>query len=447
MLQIPPAPHSPKRSIPPTYARVKPLIPIASSFVVNALILILNFIGGVVLARALEPAGRGEVAILLLWPLAIMYIASVGLPDTAAYFASQHFIPPQSLNANIILLVAAISAATLPISFVVLKLLSQQSTFPPFHLIVLYLIVLVPFGLLGSSFSRVLQGQQRFLIYNCLRLIIPLGSALAYVLLYAISAITLGSIVAVQIALQITNAALAFSFASRGDLCLSSIDIPLLKNMVSYGLRIHPGSVGQLANVKFDQLVLANFATAAVVGIYVAASNASSMLLAFAYAFQILLLPKLASLVSVNDKRVAAARLFRRFWWINLLLGMLGLLLIGRVLVLVYGQPFSQSVRPAELLVVAGIFLGSKQVLVTMAAGLGDPWLGSRTELFSTGILLGGVAVLAPTHGATGAALASVGSAVLGTILLLVGLRNRHQIKILDLFWVPLGTRSRTKLA
>ena len=52
----------------------------------GAVILLLNASTGILTARALLPAGRGELAAMIIWPLFLAFITSLGIPRSLIYF-------------------------------------------------------------------------------------------------------------------------------------------------------------------------------------------------------------------------------------------------------------------------------------------------------------------------------------------------------------------------
>src|SRR5207253_4285539 len=67
--------------------------PLPLSFAGSAGIQALNAVTGIIGARALGPHGRGELAALLIWPLAISSLGSLGLSDALAFHAAQRTAP------------------------------------------------------------------------------------------------------------------------------------------------------------------------------------------------------------------------------------------------------------------------------------------------------------------------------------------------------------------
>ena len=52
----------------------------------GAIILLLNASTGILTARALLPAGRGDLAAMILWPLFLAYLTSLGIPRSLIFF-------------------------------------------------------------------------------------------------------------------------------------------------------------------------------------------------------------------------------------------------------------------------------------------------------------------------------------------------------------------------
>src|SRR5438094_10619069 len=55
-------------------------------FITSVLLLVINLGTGIVTARVLGPHGRGELAAITVWPQAITYIATLGIPGAVVYF-------------------------------------------------------------------------------------------------------------------------------------------------------------------------------------------------------------------------------------------------------------------------------------------------------------------------------------------------------------------------
>jgi len=78
--------------------------------------------------------------------------------------------------------------------------------------------------------------------------------------------------------------------------------------------------------------------------------------------------------------------------------------------------------------VLGTLFLGGKDVLSGAAQALGDPWLGSRTEVVSAVATVVLLLILLPTLGIMGAATASLVAYAIQLGLLVLGLKQAYGI-------------------
>jgi Na+-driven multidrug efflux pump len=102
-------------------------------------------------------------------------------------------------------------------------------------------------------------------------------------------------------------------------------------------------------------------------------------------------------------------------------------------------------VLPAEILVVAAILLGGKQILTGACYGLGTPFLVSQAEIASLACTVAGLLLLLRPLGIVGAALASLVAYGVSFLLLATRLRQVHRLS-LQAVLVP-NANDATKLA
>ena len=95
---------------------------------------------------------------------------------------------------------------------------------------------------------------------------------------------------------------------------------------------------------------------------------------------------------------------------------------------ILYGDEFRAAIAPALVLLLATLVMGAKDVLGFGAQGLGRPWLASRAEIAGTVISGGMLAILLPTLGINGAAVAMLVSAGVQLLVLRHGLA-RYQVR------------------
>ncbi len=94
---------------------------VVQSIISKAVILGLQGSTGILTARALGPAGRGELAAMILWPLFVASVTTLGVPSSLIYYLGHRPQERERLIANGFLmatvlgvLAAAVTALVLP---------------------------------------------------------------------------------------------------------------------------------------------------------------------------------------------------------------------------------------------------------------------------------------------------------------------------------------------
>src|SRR5215472_12860634 len=92
----------------------------AISLVASGAMQLLNVVSGVVIARSLGPAGRGELAAVLLWPALLAYLSGLGGADAITYLASRQPDRARDIGATGFVLALLQGAAVVGAGYVVL---------------------------------------------------------------------------------------------------------------------------------------------------------------------------------------------------------------------------------------------------------------------------------------------------------------------------------------
>src|SRR5690606_21255237 len=100
-------------------------------------------------------------------------------------------------------------------------------------------------------------------------------------------------------------------------------------------------------------------------------------------------------------------------------------LLLPWLVPLVFGAEFAAAVPIAEVLLLAALVMGAKDVLTGCAEAAGEPWLASRAEITALAVTFVGLVVLLPAIGVIGAAVTSVLAYATAFALLLRNVRRR----------------------
>ena len=151
---------------------------IAQTIVNKAAMMLINAGTGIITARALQPDGRGELTALILWPVFLSYLMTLGIPSSLIYALRRRpESAPESVGTGLVMtlvlgLVAAGAGAA------VLPLVLGHHYAPGTIREAQWFLVLTPVLALANTARVVLEARGLFSISNRIQLGIP-GAALA----------------------------------------------------------------------------------------------------------------------------------------------------------------------------------------------------------------------------------------------------------------------------
>jgi O-antigen/teichoic acid export membrane protein len=185
-------------------------------------------------------------------------------------------------------------------------------------------------------------------------------------------------------------------------------NLPTAKSLLGYGLRSHGGNVSGLLNERLDQLLIAVFLAPARLGIYVVAVTMTSLTTLIGSSVAMVALPTISRLTDATEKQAAV----RHFVWITFLASAAVtiplILLSGPLLRFFFGEAYSEAGGVTRILLPASIALSTNRALSASLRGLGYPADAGISEFIALGVTVVGLAILLPTIGLTGAAIASL---------------------------------------
>jgi O-antigen/teichoic acid export membrane protein len=394
----------------------------------------LGFANSILLSRWLGPAGRGEVAAAILWPTLLVYLASMGLIGAILYFAALPDSRPRAIFANGLWLGLAQAAMAMLVGFVALPWLLRSQAGSVVGAGRLFLLV-IPFSLITQYAVSILQGRMRIAAFSWLRVILPAGYLAGTVMLILWGGLTLSNIVLLHLFLNVITLFAALVSLWRAGVRLSvRVDGSLAGQMLTYGAKMHAGSIFWLANSNLDQVVMAAFLPPRHLGLYVAAVGTASVALVFSHAVRMVATPSIIQRASAGERTAVLQGVFRRYWILSLPVTATLAAILPFGIPIVFGSEFKEAIWAAEILLIGSLLIGARSVLSGGSDALGDPWLGSKAQLWAmvaTVILLG---ALLPVFGIVGAAIASTAASAVQLAVVVHGLRVSHAIRSAELF-------------
>jgi O-antigen/teichoic acid export membrane protein len=396
---------------------------IAGTALANGLLGAIGVVTGVIAARWLGPAGRGELAAIQMWPSLLASLAMLGLPDAVVYFCARH--PLESKRYLVTAMV--ITLAVMPIFALtgyalIPRVLSAQSP-RIIHGARMYLILMPIYALVGLPY-QLLRGVQRYRLWNVMRLAPPfiwLGVLLAGMSLGITDPVRLTTTFLVLLA--VAGPALAWIVwrHAEGPIAISRETVT---NLVRFGAPSATATLSQFFNLKLDQMMVAAMLPARDLGVYMVAVSWGTCIPMISSALAMVVSTQIAAVTSASERNQRFSRGVRNGTWMIAC----AVVLLGAAtpvgIAIVFGSAFQAAVIPAAILVIASGTNALNGVLEELLRGFGRPGATLVAESVAVAVGLPVLLLLVPRFGLAGAALASLIGYLSGTVVLFLQSRR-----------------------
>jgi len=414
--------------------------PLSLSFTTSVGIQGLNVLTGVLLARALGPEGRGELAAVLLWPGLLALVGSLGVMEAVTYHAARSTAPLGRLLGSSLVLGGAQATVLITVGAVVVPRALASYGPDAVSAARAYLVYIALF-FAALYLMAVISGLQRYGQFQVLRLLVVVLSAAGLVALAVTGALTVRTAVYAYLAANLVTAVAAAAMLRtwRADL---GIDRALTSRLLAFGARSHGGNLASTLNERLDQLLISIFLTPASLGLYVVAVTLTSVAALVGSSTGMVALPSVASMPP-GPERVRAARRLIHVTLLGSVAATVPLLaLLPTIIQVFFGRAFLGAVGPARVLLVAAVALSVGRVLGAVLRAVGRPLDAGLAEAAALGVTVLGLAVLLPFLGLMGAAFTS-----LAAYLLSAGWMAARLARALRVSAVALLLHDRTTMA
>ncbi len=388
-------------------------------------------LSGIVVARTLSVSDRGYVALLVVIPVIIVQVGTLGLPMALTYhmlreprstYSTVRRLAPWMLVLGLAqflvgLLVAGIVTRGWPAEVGPVALVSALFIAPA---------IALQFGLAA------LQGLQSYRWFNLLRLAPGLSYVALVCLLLLFDSASVVAVLSVWVLAQVMPAAVAWLIVRRAIRRLApGTQGPHLASLLRFGLRGLVGSLGPLETLGVDQLVVGLLLSPGALGMYVVASSLCNLPRFIAQSLGLVAYPHVASL----DRPAARKRTAEMVIVAAVLLActVLGLIVTAAVVIpLFFSSKYGDAVPIAQVLLGASLMFGMRRVLIDCLRGAGRPSDGTIAEILGWFVFAALLTLPTRALSAEGVAWVLVGTSVVSLAALVglgwLGLRGRGSV-------------------
>lgn len=376
-----------------------------------------GLVAGVLLARALGPSARGQVAAVVAWAGALSTLADLGLGFAVSYHAGRGTADPRALAG--LALAGALGAGGLAWALGAALLWPSLAGAGVDPWLVWFALSAAPLVLVANHLSNLLLGLGQVRATNAIRFISVAAYAAGVAWLHGRGDTSPTWYLGAYWAAQLLGAGVAL-LAVAGQFRPSWRPAGL-GPVLRYGLRAHLSSVAAQASLRLDQLLMALLAPREQLGHYVVAVAVASIVGPLYTGMSIGLAPR--ALREPSPPRAVAGGLAVMALAISL--GGAGALVLGAILPwlmpMLFGRDFQEAVGAARILLMASVFQGANQLNGTILRAVGKP--GAEGVAQGCGVLVTAALlwVALPRYGIEGAAWVSlVAYAGVGLVQLVV---------------------------
>jgi O-antigen/teichoic acid export membrane protein len=408
------------------------VIAVFGTQVVNSGVAVIN---GILLARLLGPAGKGDYYLLVLVPSTAMVVLQLGLPQAFGFFAARGRMA--GLVAKSLLLTVAFTALTLASLVVLLPVL--QALFLGYldPQLILLGFVAFPLALNSALTTGIVTGRQAVRWYSGVSLVDQLTTtvALGAVMLAGITLSVEAALVIYLLSWVVHTVGFAVG-AKVVSRQATDPRPPSYRELFGYGLPFFPGSLAGFFSYRVDTYLLAFLIAnpSEQLGYYSIAVSLAEMVFYFPRAVATLFFPQVA-----GSSRTDADRLTPLISRVTLLVtGMFAVLLIPAAWVMIelFVPAFTPSFPALVVLLPGVVALSATNVLSGYLAGIGKP---GHTSSASVAALIANVIanlILIPRFGIIGASASSLISYSFSSLVMTVFASRLSGVPLFH-FWIP----------
>lgn len=398
-------------------------------FITDSTILLSTMISSLVGARALGPAGRGDLLVVVLWPPVIAMLAGLGLPAAYRYWMAKEPERVSRLFSNAVIYTLIVGVISIALADLIVPHLVGSRSPQVMTLLRIYQIN-IPAALFLSLMRGLLEGTRRFGCAGAARLLFFIVQGPGFAVLWLMGNLTVTTATYTLIVGQTASTLLGLfavwhQLRPRWQPSWSE-----LKSSMLYGVRDYLGGVADFTTLRLDQLMLGAMASNVAIGLYVIAVRLSEMTTLAADAIADALMPEVASSKTANRAELLCARSLRLAIYMHLLLFPPLWLAAPLILKVLFGPSFVPATGAFRWLLVAAGVWSCGSIVINGLRGFGYPGLSTLAR-FSAAVITGAaLVVLLPRMGITGAAIASLIGYSVMLVVALIGFVKKRQLRL-----------------
>jgi len=397
--------------------------------------LVIRFLRKIVLARYLGPTDLGLFSMCLTIGSIITLVAGFGLESAVIKYVAEYKEDKNKLSQLVssafltMIIFGVLSGAIL---FILSDTLAGIFNMPSLSLLLKIFCIAFPFTLIFSIILGLFNGL-REMNYHSYANISRASLAFTFILILILIGFGVRGAVLGYVLAEIAIACIFFAFIKK-YFRFTTLDYKQnIRILTSFGSRILGENVANTVSYEADTLLIGYFLTATDVGYYAIAVALSRFFWLVPNAIQHVTYPATSEYWSTNNHSALQKMIDKSMKYTACILFPIGLgvgFFARDIITLIFGGEFIFAVLPLRILIIGTVILGIAKSIGGFLAGIGKPGLSLKINSTSAIINVTLNVLLIPLFGISGAALATMTSFIVLTILTIYLIVKIGQIQI-----------------
>lgn len=394
---------------------------VAHSILSKVVILVLQAGTGILTARALLPVGRGELAAMILWPLFVASVTTLGVPSSLIYYLRHRPEQRERLIATSFFMALALGILSAMIAALVLPWWLHKYSPSIIHAAQWFLIT-VPICSVTLAGRAVLEASDEFNASNAIQTLTPFATLVGLLAFLAFHRLNAYTAALAYIAASLPTFVYMMARMRGVGIGRWSYDSSVARLLMGYGIRSYGIDILGTLALQVDQVLVVSLLSAGAMGSYVVVLSLSRMLNLFQNSVVMVLFPKAAGrspeeVLALTGCSVRASGLIT-------VLGGLFICAAGPTLLrILYGKEYVGAVGALRVLVLEVVLSGATFVLAQAFMALGRPGIVTILQAIGLSLSIPMMLWLIPRYGINGAAISLLTSTVARLTFIYVGFR------------------------
>lgn len=396
-----------------------------------------GLVTGVVTARMLGPAARGELATILLWPIIFSNLGLMGCNWALAREVAANPAKEKEWVCAAIAVGLATAALFLILGYVLIpRVLPHDRIY--LAPLTRFCLLLIPLDILNQTLLAIEQGRMRWKRYNILRASFFVFYVILIYLIWGNGNAPVSWFVWAFLASHLLAALIRLSMQAK-SLAAGALHAADCLVLLRRGLPYFWATASNLLSLQLDRILVVSMMSTEAAGIYAVALTFGNAQSSLGEALGTTSFAILSTEKNAGTRQKIIAETFRQSALSSAGLGLLLACLIPLLIRPLFGAAFSQALRPAVILTIAAALGTSSSILNQGLRGVGCPFPGLACQLLGTGVLALAAALLLPRFGLMGMAWAVMLSACTQVVALVAWAATWLRMSP-SCFW-PFGTK------